>query len=65
MKPLFDVTFKNGLMSPITVEAADVKEAVRMGLAAYRKRCTMISELTAEQVVNAVTPSKKTAFQYV
>lgn len=61
----WDVTFKNGLMGQITVEAANMDEAIRMGVAAYRKRCTMISELTAEQVVASVKPSKKTAFQYV
>lgn len=62
---LFDIEYNHGLMNPITVEAENELEAMKLGLAAYRKNNTLMDNYDMKCVVKNAKLSRKSGYQSV
>lgn len=48
----YEVTFNHGVHRTIIVEAESREDAIKLGLAEYRKNSTMIDNFSADFIVN-------------
>lgn len=55
----YQITFTRNLHRPIIVDAESIDDAKRIGIAEYRKRCTMIDFFKIDFVIDKVTEITK------